>query len=351
MSETDGILAPLRAQSPLFRSGRAMTIESAYHINDALTQSESSGAGGYARRFEPIDRRGYQADPEDFKISFAACQAGGMRVAANVVKRGLAMVVKVPDESIYTFGFRRQGSLSVRGTGPSNEGDWGPGIGVLYQERQGMRVAISDDHLGLAFDLSRARIAAILSALIERPVVAPLDFDATFSLTSEPGASVARVAEFIEQELSIPDSFLARGEIASKLDDLLIRSLLNAQRHSYSHLLELPSPAASPSNVRRAEAFMRAHAHLPLTIEMIATEAGCSVRALQAAFQKFRDGTPLRTLRKIRLELAHNDIRRQEAGASLLDVAMKYQFSNPGRFAKLYRQTYGLLPSATRRRG
>jgi AraC-like DNA-binding protein len=343
-------LKPLQARSPLFESGRAATIDSAYHINEALAQAASAGHGGHPRRFEPIDRRGYQVDPADFAISLATGTAGGTKLSANVVKRGLSMVVEAPDESIYTFGFRRQGSLSIAGNGQSNEGEWGPGIGVLYRERQGMRVAISDEHMGLAFDLPRARIAAILSAMIERPVAENFAFEGAFSLTTEPGASVARIAGFIERELAIPNSLLSQSQGPNPLEDLLIRALLITQRHSCAALLERPAPAATPASVRRAEAYMRANAHLPLTIEMIANQAGCSVRALQTSFQKFRGGAPLQTLRNIRLELAHQEIKRQAGDASLLGIALKYQFSNPGRFARLYREMFGLSPSETRRR-
>jgi len=343
-------LSPLQVQSPLFSSGRTVTVDSAYHINAVLAQESSSGQADHARRFEPVDRRGYLADPADFAISLATGMAGGTRLSANAVRRGLSMVVRQPDESIYTFGFRRQGALSLAGIGRPNEGEWGPGIGVLYQERPGMRVAISDQHMGLAFDLPRARIAEILGALIERPVAENFAFDAAFSLTTEPGASVARIAGFIEQELSIPDSPLAQGQSPHPLEDLLIRSLLIAQRHSYSHLLERPAPAPAPASVRRAEAYMRAHAHEPLTIEMVAAAAGISVRALQTGFQKFRDTTPLRALRNIRLGLAHQEIASQGGAATLLAITLKYQFSNPGRFARLYKQSFGQLPSETRRR-
>ncbi|MCW8309250.1 AraC family transcriptional regulator [Acidiphilium sp. PA] len=344
------LVSSLQAQSPLFESGRALVIGSAYSINEKLASGAPGDQASHPRHFEPVDRRGFQQDPSDFAIAVAAGTVGGTRLSANVVKRGLAMVVKAPDESIYTFGFRRQGALRVEGTGRANEGEWGPGIGVLYRERPDMRVAISDEHMGLAFDLPRARIAAILGALTEREIADDFSFDAAFSLTEEPGASVARIAGFIEQELAIPGSLLSQSQSVNPLEDLLIRALLITQRHSYSHLLERAAPTAAPSSVRRAEAYMRAHAHLPLTLEMIAAAAGTSVRALQAAFQKFRQSSPLQELRKIRLELAHQEIQQQGYSVSLLDVALKYQFSNPGRFARMYKQTFGVLPSQARRR-
>lgn len=44
------------------------------------------------------------------------------------------------------------------------------------------------------------------------------------------------------------------------------------------------------------------------------------------------------------------EIQQKGYSVSLLDVALKYQFSNPGRFARMYKQTFGVLPSQARRR-
>jgi len=66
-------------------------------------------------------------------------------------------------------------------------------MGVIYRERQGMRVTISDVHVGLAFELPYARVAAILEALIERPVATDFTFASAFSFATEPpGALPAR---------------------------------------------------------------------------------------------------------------------------------------------------------------
>ena len=52
-------------------------------------------------------------------------------------------------------------------------------------------------------------------------------------------------------------------------------------------------------------------------------------------------------LRDIRLEQARLDLVRDEA--SIIQTALKWGFSNPGRFSSLYRQKYGETPSETTR--
>jgi transcriptional regulator GlxA family with amidase domain len=83
---------------------------------------------------------------------------------------------------------------------------------------------------------------------------------------------------------------------------------------------------------------------------MVSHAAGCSVRALQLAFRRFRNTTPMGALRHIRLEQARAEIARSSGSQSVLDVALKFGFANPGRFAGQYKRAFGELPSATARR-
>jgi transcriptional regulator GlxA family with amidase domain len=57
-----------------------------------------------------------------------------------------------------------------------------------------------------------------------------------------------------------------------------------------------------------------------VTVEEIAQEAGCSVRALQLAFRPFRDITPTETLRRIRLEQARDEILRWNESSSVIEL-------------------------------
>jgi transcriptional regulator GlxA family with amidase domain len=76
-----------------------------------------------------------------------------------------------------------------------------------------------------------------------------------------------------------------------------------------------------------------------------------SVRTLHATFQQELGMSSMAYLRRIRLdhvraELVHNgrgDVR-------ITDVAMRWGFFHPSRFAQQYRERYGELPSDTVKR-
>jgi transcriptional regulator GlxA family with amidase domain len=111
----------------------------------------------------------------------------------------------------------------------------------------------------------------------------------------------------------------------------------------------LPERSGRPAAVRRAEDFMRSRAEEVLTVEDIANAAGCGVRSLQLAFGRFRGMSPTEALRRVGLELAYQAIMRLDGSASVWDVAMRYGFSNSGRFAKQYLRAFGEYPSMTLR--
>jgi len=90
---------------------------------------------------------------------------------------------------------------------------------------------------------------------------------------------------------------------------------------------------------------MRANASLPLTIAEIAEAAGCSIPALQIAFQRFRSATPMQVLRQARLEQARTEMLRPDQMLSLARIAAGHGCSRPTRFAQTFRRKYGVYPS------
>ena len=136
------------------------------------------------------------------------------------------------------------------------------------------------------------------------------------------------------------------NEIAIRsFEDNLVLSVLLGLPHSYTARIGRQKMAAAPGNVKRAEEFMRANAGMPLTIAEIAEAAGCSVRALQIAFHRFRGTTPMRVLQQARLEQARSEMLRSGQTESLARIAAEHGFSSPTRFAQSFRRKYGVYPS------
>ena len=102
----------------------------------------------------------------------------------------------------------------------------------------------------------------------------------------------------------------------------------------------------TPSTVMRAVRIIEAHASEDLTPGDLARECGVTPRALQYAFRKHLGCTPQDYLRRIRLDLARQALR-DGSSASVSEVAARYGFYNPGRFAADYRQVFEENPGQT----
>jgi transcriptional regulator GlxA family with amidase domain len=99
--------------------------------------------------------------------------------------------------------------------------------------------------------------------------------------------------------------------------------------------------------VRRVEELFRRKTNEPLTLAEAAAYAGCSVRALQLAFRRCRGVTPMAALRRTRLEAARAALA--DGPTSIRALAAAYRFTNPGRFARLFKEVFGQSPSELRR--
>ncbi|MDG3013837.1 helix-turn-helix transcriptional regulator [Speluncibacter jeojiensis] len=109
---------------------------------------------------------------------------------------------------------------------------------------------------------------------------------------------------------------------------------------------------ATAVTVRRATAFIDANAHRDIGVAQIAAAAYVSPRAVQLAFRRKLDTTPTAYLRRVRLERARQQLLATDPGAygAIGAIGARWGFARPGRFAALYRQEYGELPSDTLRR-
>jgi AraC-like DNA-binding protein len=156
----------------------------------------------------------------------------------------------------------------------------------------------------------------------------------------------------VNRELAAPDSALAHPLVQASTISMLAAAALTSFPNTAMTAAQLPGPGrVAPAAVRRAVAYIDAHADQPVSVTDIADAGGVSARALQHAFKQHHDTTPLGYLTRVRLERAHRDLQAGDAtrGDTVTAIANQWGFTNAGRFATLYRQAYGQRPSHTLR--
>jgi transcriptional regulator GlxA family with amidase domain len=104
---------------------------------------------------------------------------------------------------------------------------------------------------------------------------------------------------------------------------------------------------AHPQTVRRAVAFIEDNADRDITASDIARAARVSIRAIQLAFRRHLDTTPMAYLRRVRLSCADADLHA--ANGTVTAIAARWGYARPSVFAAYYRAAYGVSPSRTLR--
>lgn len=104
---------------------------------------------------------------------------------------------------------------------------------------------------------------------------------------------------------------------------------------------------AHPAALRRAVAFIEANADQDISAADIARAGRVTVRAVQLAFRRHLDTTPLSYLRQVRLSCAHGDLCAATPGDTVTAIAARWGYARPSVFAAHYRAAYGVQPSQT----
>jgi AraC-like DNA-binding protein len=106
---------------------------------------------------------------------------------------------------------------------------------------------------------------------------------------------------------------------------------------------------ATSSTVRRAIAFIEQHPEADIGVADIAAAANVSIRAVQFAFRRQLDTTPMAYLRAVRLDHAHRDLLATDPdhGDTVTGIASRWGFYSSSRFATQYRRAYGVSPRDT----
>ncbi|GAA1941502.1 helix-turn-helix transcriptional regulator [Nocardioides hwasunensis] len=156
-------------------------------------------------------------------------------------------------------------------------------------------------------------------------------------------ATVDELATFFPGE----ESPLGRGEAARLLGHTLLDTFPNDVVGAGDPLQSgRDARDATPSTIRRAVRVIEERAHEDLSLADLALACRVTPRTLQYAFRRHLGCTPASYLRRVRLDLARQSLR-DGSSSSVGDVAARFGFFNPGRFAADYRRLFDEYPKDT----
>jgi len=197
--------------------------------------------------------------------------------------------------------------------------------------------------LKCSVDLLAKRLQGFLHKSLSRDLV----FERNVAMKESIGAHARSTLFAVMNALDQNPELLANPLIAANYEDLLLGTFLSLPSNYSKDILDPGKKSSVPLAVYNAEEYMASYAASPISIADVLTHTGCSRKSLFANFRKYRGYTPGEFLANERLGLAHGRLSDPGESDSVTSIAYASGFSHMGRFSKVYRKRYGVLPSET----
>lgn len=260
---------------------------------------------------------------------------------------GAVEIVPRPLETFYLVQIPLAGGAEIRAGSQSIVST--PSLATVLSpgEPIWMRWSAQSTQLDVYFD--RGALERRLEAILGEPIREPLRFRLGMELGTEAGRGWLRLVSLFRDELEREGMLLREPLATAQLEDLLMTALLLVQPNTYSGQLHGTSAPVTPRSFRRILDHIDAHLDEPLRVSDLAHVGNVSIRSLEQSFRRNLGTTPTAYIRELRLQRSHADLVAADplAGVSVSEVARTWGFTHLGRFADLYRRTYGVSPSQT----
>lgn len=197
----------------------------------------------------------------------------------------------------------------------------------------------------LALDFPRVRVEQALSAR-GLPTVRFESWARCRDLTSPAGAALRSLSRWSARELDQAGTPLVGGLPAEHLEQTLFSLFLACLAEPLPPACP-PGPMLGKIKLTDLESWIELNLKQPLSIDVLAGIAGVSPRAVQMAFRRYRDCTPLEYIRRARLNAIRRELLARGGKGAVTEIAMDYGFFHMGRFPDAYRRAFGELPKET----
>jgi AraC-like DNA-binding protein len=300
-----------------------------------LTSTDVDDVETSWRQFVPTARLN-ALDPADFRFDWRAATSGGFSSIDFDLVASVRSAINPHDQLFVGQATGPRTRVTSERGSIDSTGPWvspGEHTTTEWETRAHVRAFV--------FDLPQAQRAARImsgdSHLVLRPVGAePISVAAGRQWTAAFDYVHAGRLDAVENAQHLLDAELRRHAL---------RTTLTVMPTTFLDALERRIPAnPAEATVRRAKAYMDERAHESITVEDVAAAVHTSTRALQYAFKRATGESPMLYLRRARLAGADADLR-SGGELSVADVARRWGFGHPSRFAEYYRRSYGRNPS------
>lgn len=209
------------------------------------------------------------------------------------------------------------------------------GRGGMVDDLRGALVPAGERHAFVGRPAKAESASAARCVILDVPEAGHAALDAVASDRADPFFGLDRPMHHLLRFIA------TRGDGAAGVEALLLATALDGLSGS--------ARPAEPRQLRRALAFMEAHAHRPLSVRAIAEAAAVSESRLYELFRAWVGRSPRAHLTDLRLRRARAALRHSDAG--IAEIAGASGFSDQTAFTRAFRRATGTTPAAYRRAG
>ena len=205
-----------------------------------------------------------------------------------------------------------------------------------------------DNHAQHGISVNRAQLTERLSTLLGKPILQKLHFEPVVDLNTAAFKGIKALIDLAtgtEFDLLINSGTL----MPSRLREMLIDAVLEAWPHNFTEAIRRPEPLIAPKHVKLALEFIQTHPEQMVSGVDLARLSNVSQRALQEGFRRFVGTSIVAYQRQVRLERAYEALAQRHS-SSVTEVALRFGFSNVGRFCQYFQKAYGVSPAALKSR-
>ena len=185
------------------------------------------------------------------------------------------------------------------------------------------------------------KLAALLGTVPPRPI----EFEPGPS--NDRSSALYRLVRHLTNEMDRYGALLG-PLVLSELEQSVVTTFLCSNPNNYTDRLTGPQKSVASWQVKRAEEYIEAHWHEPLSVRTLAQVTSTSARSLFFHFKQSRGKSPMEFVKEVRLQHARRILC--EGQTSVTETAIACGFGNLGHFAKDYYRQFGERPSETVKR-
>jgi len=324
-------LAPVDDSARPVRSSAATRYDQARTIDSRAVRQFFAGAYSPGWRVAGLTSRS--------AASHRRCEAGLLTIDDVMVQGRMAFEVPASDRIVVIQP--RAGSIGVAG------GQY-VGVDAPVLVADGMSCALQCN--GARFDVVSLAADAMhkVAADWRPPRLAQTHFLDWRPRSRSAVRAWHRALDYVTLTLASADT-AQQPLITAGLAPLLAGSLLECYPSTATEQ-DLTDEPEMPESLKDAVSFIHRHAAREVGINDVAAAVHLTPRAVQYLFRRRLGTTPTEYMRGVRLSGAHQDlIGGTTSSTTVTEIAQRWGFAHTGRFAVLYRQTYGQSPHTTLR--